>query len=177
MHPGLASKHLAGLVVVGLAQRRRSGGRVYYDVAVHAAADPGFCTAKLVWRALCEPEWATSGWRVDHLTHLSEGTAGRLPSRIARVADVIFDAATAFGDVRRLQVFRLLNERGRCGAATIVKELRMSLPACSRHTDKLRRRGFAREVEPGIWALAQKQRSRFHGALGREVLRQLADQR
>ena len=173
IHPGLASKHLAGLDEVGLVQRRRSGARVYYRVVGRDDAPGSTSTAQLVWRAFSGPEWATTGWRVQDFAHLSEVTIGKLPPQVARAADVVFDAATAFGNVRRLQVLRLLNDRGRCDAATMIAELHMSPPAQARHMDKLLRRGYVTKVGRGVWDLVRKYSSRFHAALGRDVLRQL----
>jgi DNA-binding MarR family transcriptional regulator len=69
----------------------------------------------------------------------------RNPSKSA-IADhvdrFLFEAATAFTDLRRLQILRYLAREGVTTSDTLRTQLRMSAWAVHRHTDKLIRRGY-----------------------------------
>ncbi len=62
------------------------------------------------------------------------------------VHETVFEAATAFTNVRRIQILRLLTSRESVTVRMLTEELRMSEPAVGRHMDKLMRRGY---VEAG----------------------------
>jgi hypothetical protein len=115
-----------------------------------------------------------SGWDEQTLIHVAATTVEQVGSVRARLLDVIFDAATAFSNVRRLQLLRFPAERGPSLEASIVGELKMSPAACRRHTDKLLRRGLVRRQGGTGWALSDGARTPFHGGLTLEVLRRLA---
>ncbi|MFC1806024.1 hypothetical protein ACFL09_03495, partial [Planctomycetota bacterium] len=153
---------------------RRSGGRVYYRLAAQESRAWGARAARLLRRALGDPAWATSGWGEDELVHVSDDRTVRPPRAILKVFDVVFDAATAFTNVRRLQILQLLGTRGACGLPSVVGELRMSPAACSRHTGKLSRRGYVVGKARARWALSKTARTSFHGALGALVMSGLA---
>jgi len=167
--PG-ASKHMARLVAAQLARARRSGAYVYYGLATERGHGFGPAVGGLVARACRDPRWATAQWREKGVIHLSSDTVARVGTRPARALDVVFDAATAFGNVRRLQIVRLLSLRPPCELGRVRQELRMSLRACERHLDKLARRRYVRRVASGEWALADRWRPPFHAALLGAVL-------
>jgi len=168
--------HTQRLRAAALVGHRRSGPRVFCRLTAATRDEWGPRAAVLVRRACRDPEWATSGWGEDQLVHLLPDTARRVGLAAARAFDVMFDAATAFGNVRRLQLVSLLLEAGPCGEEHIVQELSMSRAACWRHADKLLRRGVLRHAAPRVWALAGKPRTRFHGALTSLVVGDLRGQ-
>ena len=171
--PGLASSHLGRLASAGILVRRRSGRRVYYAFPTREASGEGFSLAGVVSRALREPAWATRGWSEQGLLHLPPAATGVPSDQVARAMDVVFDAATAFTSVRRLQILRLLTQRTACREGEMVGDLRMSPHACRRHMAKLRRRGYVCQQEPGVWGVSGKHRTPFHRALIVEVERAL----
>jgi DNA-binding transcriptional ArsR family regulator len=59
-----------------------------------------------------------------------------------RVHKLVFEAATAFTDLRRIQILRHLATGAEVTAEAMGKELSMSAGAVSRHTNKLMRRGY-----------------------------------
>ena len=166
--PG-ASKHLARLVGAGLVWRRRSGAYVYYGIATKGTEALGATVAGLIRRACRDPGWATTRWADRGLVHLSDRVVSQLGQARARALDVAFDAATAFDNVRRLQMVRLLLAEGACQLGEVGTRLRMSLWACERHMDKLDRRGVVQRVGPDMWALATRWSTPFHRALCRVV--------
>ncbi len=167
------SHHLARLASVGLLDRRRSGAHVYYRLGSEATGQPGFVPTELLRRAFVGPGWATRGWPEERAVHLLPATVAAMGKLPARVADVAFDAATAFGNVRRLQIVRRLVEKGACEESRFVTDLSMSPQACSRHIDKLKRRGYVRAIKPGKWGLCNEARTPFHRALLSAVVQAL----
>ncbi|HUT34699.1 MAG TPA: winged helix-turn-helix domain-containing protein [Planctomycetota bacterium] len=116
---------------------------------------------------------AAVGWEHDRILHLSAETVKKVPAAAATAMDIIFDAATAFANVRRLQVVKLLQQKGGCSAAGIQQGLKMSPPACWRHLGKLKRRGYARQEPPGTWVLVAHPKPRFHRGLLKQVIEAL----
>ena len=146
------SNHLRLLTAVGLIRGRRSGARCHY--------------------ALQSPygEQTLSGgmsrWLNRLLRTSVSGEAG--PGRTQQeLHSTVFEAATAFTDLRRLQILRHLDSHVETTAEECVSQLRMSPPAVSRHMAKLVRRGFvvARHKGRGMWAFqaASKPKSAIHG--------------
>jgi len=173
LKPDRASRHLGRLMTAALLRPRRAGAYVYYHLSQGPAQQLGPAVARLVRRACREPRWALRGWRERGVLHLASETADRLPPDAARALDVVFDAATAFGNVRRVLLLRLLLRRGPCDEEAIRGELRMSAWAYARQLDKLCRRGYVGRSSQGLWRLSQTRRTRFHSALLREVTRRL----
>jgi DNA-binding transcriptional ArsR family regulator len=85
------------------------------------------------------------------------------------VDTAIFEAATAFTDARRLQVLRHLETCGQADGASLETELHMSADAVSRHTAKLRRRGYIgahrRPDRTLVYALSPEPKTAIHGRL------------
>jgi len=153
------AKDLAGSELV---QRRRSGARVYYRLPPEPQSSEGFAPIGLLRRALRDTGWATQGWDEAAPLHLSPDVAGRLPAEVASVLDVVYDAATAFTNVRRLQIVRAMRMAGVCTAIEMETGLRMSAAACRRHMDKLVRRRYAKAEGRGLWRLSPEGRTPLH---------------
>ncbi len=124
--PAVAA-HLQRLTAVGLITRRRSGGW-------------SFCDAQSPY-----PANTLSGQCMTWLRH-HLASAGPIRRQASSPPDLcharIFDAATAFTDVRRLQILRYLLHRPSADLAELSAKLSMSGQATARQTDKLCRRGF-----------------------------------
>ena len=130
--PYNVSAHLKILASAGLVWRRRSGRVVYYRLAENPASP------------------LTRGC-LELLRSIYARVRVRAPKRIASCSqgssNVFADAAifrdvTAFTHPRRLQLIRCLHNDGPSSVGVLARQLRMSLPACQRHIDKLERRGF-----------------------------------
>ena len=167
---GQASTHLSRLALVGGVRRRRSGGRVYYAFSSPSRSTFAFSPWGMVERAFLNVAAASRGWQEDQILHLAPRTVQVVGRTMATAMDVIFDACTAFTNVRRLSLLEFLKHNGSCSRVSIVAELKMSHVACGRHLDKLARRGYISMVSPGVWALARKHRTPFHGELMELVL-------
>lgn len=165
MLPADASRHLARLAGVGLLRPRRSGRYVYYRFPPSSSDALVGEVVQIVLHACTDPDWATEGWEERRLAHVAADVTARLSPRAARALDVVFDAATAFGNIRRLQIVRLLLQRGACSHRTIARELSMSMRASARHVDKLRRRGYVQQDASGLWKLTERRRTVVHGQL------------
>lgn len=170
---GGVSRHIQRLSGLGLVERRRSGAHVFCRLACSEQHDFGASAAALLLRVWRDPRWATSGWDEEGILHLQPNMLGHVNQQVARALDVVFDAATAFGNVRRLQLLRLVVRAGSCTDERIVAELKMSPVACWRHTDKLVRRGVLRRQGAAGWALSEGQRTPVHAALLSLVLGRL----
>lgn len=157
------SVHLGHLASLGFLVRRRSGARVAYRLA--GGSGSGLAPpVGLLARAFSNPRWAVQGWREGEALHICREVAARVTPTVARAMDVVFDAATAFTNARRLQILRHAIELGSCDEATVPR-LHMSLLAWHRHVDKLRRRGYIVASTDGGWVVSTRHRSRFHGEL------------
>ena len=161
--PSVASTHLTRLVTRGLIQRRRSAAQVHFGFLAPRQGRERFAPGPLVRRAVMEPEWAADGWPHGELLHVNQAGQSDIPEPVVRAFDVVYDAATAFGNVRRLQIVRLLSTSGACSMPAMGEKLSMSRPACSRHVDKLLRRGYL-DGRRGTWGLAEGSTTPLHGA-------------
>jgi len=168
-----ASKHLGRLSGSALLGLRRSGRYVYYQFPDGRRGGFGAAVGHLVRRACLNVRGATRGWRKGTILHLAPGTAGALGAPAARALDVVFDAASAFGNVRRLLILRLLRREGPRSLAAVGGALRMSGWACDRQLGKLRRRGYVAHGAGGLWQLADGSPTPFHsellGAVGKHL--------
>ena len=170
--PDGLSHHARRLSALGLIERRRAGAAVFWGWAAPARGDFATGLVGLVRRAFSDPDWASVGWDERRAVHLRPDTVAHVGQRIAPALDVVFDAATAFGNVRRLQLVRLILRSGPCRAERIAGEFRMSHEACERHTDKLRRRGVIKRSAKG-WEMSKTSRTPFHKGLTALVARRL----
>lgn len=90
----------------------------------------------------------------------------------AQLHEVIFEAATAFTNVRRLQILRRLASGDAVAVQALSQELSMSESALSRHTTKLMRRGYLSTDQTGrflAYRLARRFKSRIHADLFKSV--------
>ena len=133
----VVSSPLRLLTAAGLLPRRRSGAWAYC-IAASPYSDDTLSGALSTWlrQVLCDPTRTQEDCRVRELCNLSEPEAERV------LRELLFEAATAFTNVRRLQLLRLLTERGELTVEAITEKLHMSEHALSRHAAKLLRRGY-----------------------------------
>jgi len=171
MLPSVASTHLGCLASRDLIRCRRSGARAYYRIASSAEGAQWPTPAPLMCRAFGDPDWATRGWDEGDTVHVQR-LADAVAEGILVVCDVIFDAATAFANVRRLQIIRYVAKHGPCTNETLRNQLRMSSRACWRHIDKLARRGYVAAAAGG-WQLVRRGRTPLHRELLASVMRGL----
>jgi DNA-binding transcriptional ArsR family regulator len=139
LHMSLSSLsgHLAKLSAAGLITRRRSGRWSYCQALspYRPAALSGMAAAWLR-SALSSPKRTLGECGGERLDGLSAQQAER------RVHEIVFEAATAFTDLRRLQILRHLASTGETTIAAMCRELGMSRWAAHRQTKKLMRRGY-----------------------------------
>jgi len=159
----LVCSHLARLASVGLVRRRRSGLRC-------------FCIAGSPYG---ESALSTQVSRWVHDVLRGASPVAPAPRRSARrrseaadtspgAYDLIFDAATAFTHVRRLQIMRRLATGRAADISALNRELKMSPQAVARHLDKLIRRGFVlSSLQEGrmVYRPAPRARTPIHGRL------------
>ena len=131
------SMHLRVLVTAGLISRRKSGARCYYRA--ESPYDSITVSGKLT-------AWLRNLWTVSPLPagqhpglHEVRDVASRLDQMLNRT---LFEVATAFTDLRRLQILRYLGHQRCAGATELMEVLSMSSQALSRHMRKLSRRGY-----------------------------------
>ncbi|MBM3890632.1 MAG: transcriptional regulator [Planctomycetes bacterium] len=129
------SSHLRLLASVGLVQGRRSGGKCYYTLTSPYGEET--LSGRL-------NKWLRQVLGQGRKNHRGLPEVRDYPRRRPRdpLHAVIFEAATAFTDLRRLQILRYLETHAEVTVDDLVNKLSMSPDAVSRHTSKLRRRGL-----------------------------------
>jgi DNA-binding transcriptional ArsR family regulator len=158
------SSHLRTLSSVGLIQGRRSGAKCYYDFR-SPYGEQTFSGGMSRWlKGLLK---AVDG-RKDNC-ELREVRNYPPCAQQPALHAVIFEAATAFTDLRRLQILRHLETSGRATVEELVVQLRMSAFAVSRQTAKLRRRGFLEARQKAgrqlVFRLAGNAKTPIHGRM------------
>jgi DNA-binding MarR family transcriptional regulator len=154
------SDHLRRLSAAGLIQRRHSGVRCYC-VAKSPYGETALSgkVSRWLYRILREPY----GRRLA-----STGTRDAGSRSVENMRQLIFNAATAFTHLRRVQILRHLEACGKSDSGTMTAQLKMSPSALSRHCAKLARRGIL-VVEPSEhgWEcrLAGNSKTRVHQEL------------
>jgi DNA-binding MarR family transcriptional regulator len=135
--PNALSTHLAKLGAVGLITRRRSGAWSYCS-AESPYGSGTFSGMTLAWlrEVLVQPQWTLQDCGLHEVRNSSNSAS------IDQIYRLLFEAATAFTDLRRLQILRHLAHEGETAADTLRTQLHMSAWAVARHTDKLVRRGY-----------------------------------
>jgi DNA-binding transcriptional ArsR family regulator len=130
------SVHLRALAVAGLLQRRKSGAWSYYraESPYNERTLSGNLTA---WLKTMLQAPAESAMRLGLGEAQREGCTPEM-----LLHRTIFEAATAFTDLRRLQILRHLAGRGGSTAEQIQAALSISPQAVTRHMTKLIRRGY-----------------------------------
>ncbi len=161
----LAAHHLRRLTACAVIRPRRSGRYIYYRLTPTPAPPSRFAPVGLLRRAFRDTAWPAKGWDKDEVVHITFPQAAALAPHVVRAMDIVFDATTAFGQVRRLQLMRFLACEGQAGVEKLTQQLSMSPQACWRHLDKLVRRGYIRAARRGVWALCERGETPFHEAL------------
>jgi len=136
--------HLARLAAVGLVQRRRSGVRCYC-IAGSSYSQRALSGRIASW--LREALGATA--QAGSESRLAGRGTGRDSGASREAHRVIFEAATAFTNPRRIRVLRRLAGNQPVEATALARELRMSGAAFSRHVAKLTRRGYVSSSRHG----------------------------
>ncbi len=131
------SLHLRVLILVGLISRRKSGPWCYYRA--ESPYDSTTVSGRLAaWlRTLLKNQPVTLSQYPGLLKVRDIAT-----TPAAELFRTIFEASTAFTDLRRLQVLRHLGRHHTAGTQDLVELLSMSPQALNRHMHKLIRRGF-----------------------------------
>jgi len=163
MARNVVSTHLRSLAGAGLLVRRRSGVWLYCT-AESAYGEEALSGRILAWlkEVFGGPSASGDDSGVRELRDYVEAVCD------AGLYDLVFDAATAFTDVRRLQILRRIADTGPAGLKTLRSELTMSLQAVGRHTDKLIRRGYLAKAGAScdtIFEIATKFKSPVHKTL------------
>jgi predicted ArsR family transcriptional regulator len=164
----LVCAHLAKLTSVGLIQRRRSGVWCYCR-AESPYGEQAFSgrVAQWLYALLRDPAQAMENPEVEQLRDS--------PAAAEALHATLFEAVTAFDNVRRLQMLRLLAERQTMDADAFAKTLSMSHSAVARHTSKLVRRGYVQCQRHGrtlTYCLAPEPKTPIHAELWRIVASQ-----
>jgi DNA-binding transcriptional ArsR family regulator len=134
------SAHLAKLATAGLMLRRRSGGWMYCSAgSPYADSTLSGKTATWLKKTLMGSEETKKNFGLHEVRNYPDDP----------LHAVVFDAATAFTDVRRLQILEHLALKGATGVNELSDILKMSLSAARRQTDKLVRRGFITQQGSG----------------------------
>ncbi|MBM3860499.1 MAG: transcriptional regulator [Verrucomicrobia bacterium] len=157
------SVHLKHLVTAGLIQRRRSG-LWCYGVAASPYTEQAFSGRVAAWLygLLRDPSVALRACGQALTRKSSQADADRA------LHALLFNAFTAFANVRRLQLLRHLRQHGPATAEALSEALSMSPPALCRHTTKLCRRGYLQTDAVGrtiTYRLAGEAQSPAHATL------------
>ena len=129
------SAHVRRLVAAGLIQQRHSGVWAYCQP--RSPFGPRSFSGQVsawVFGLLKRPQAALDDSGVAQLRNHS--------SPETQLHAMLFETATAFGNLRRLQVLRHLTQHAAGSAVSLSDTLKMSEAAVWRHTDKLIRRGY-----------------------------------
>jgi len=158
----LLSTHLRRLTSAGLIQRRRSG-KWSYCVPRSPYSREAISGGLMAWlrEILRSPRQALKNCTPEQVCNSSLSAEEEL-------LEAVFDAATAFTNVRRLQILRFLEDQRRAETEALTRELRMSESAVSRHMAKLRRRGYVvaeRTAGTLAYSLARESKTPIHSRL------------
>lgn len=157
------SGHLAKLTAVGMIQRRRSGGWSYCAAtSPYAATTLSGMISAWLRKLLTSPAKTVKDLELQEVRDLA---AQDIPGHLHRI---IFDAVTAFTDVRRLQILRRLLLSGEANIEMLCRDLNMSFAAAHRQTGKLVRRGYVSRESTGeqaFFRLAKKFKTPVHADL------------
>ncbi len=163
----VVSTQIRRLVSAGLIQQRRSGVWAYCQPrSPYGQRTFSGRVSAWVLGLLKHPDQALHHCRVVQLCND--------PSPAAKVQALIFEAATAFTNVRRLQLLRHLSKGREARVDVLTGTLRMSEAAVSRHMAKLARRGYVsrtRKKKTIAFGLNKTMRTPLHDELF-ELVRQ-----
>jgi DNA-binding transcriptional ArsR family regulator len=154
--------HLRHLAAAGLIQRRRSGVWCY-GVATSPYGDTAFSgkVARWLFQVLRDPAKALEDCGVGQLCNPPDADPQ------TALHTLVFESATAFTNLRRLQILRRLGNGEVLAVAALSAELHMSESALSRHVAKLVRRGYLETSRVGrslAYRLAPTAKTPLHAA-------------
>ena len=159
MRLDLVCTHLRRLTSAGLIMRRRSG--VWCTCRARSPYGEKALSGRLT-------SWVCRVLRTPGRGQVGRGHHAPEPDAQAELHRTIFEAATAFTNVRRLQILRRLAGGEAVPVRTLTDELHLSEAAASRHMAKLTRRGYVEAVRTGryvMYRLARKFKTRIHKRL------------
>ena len=163
MRMDVLSLHLGRLSAAGLITRRRSGARNYCTAqSPYSRRTLSGKVTSWLQRAMSSPEATIENCRVVQLRNPTSGDAEEC------LRELIFEAATAFANVRRHQILQRLRSGDAVASEELGRELSMSGAAVSRHSAKLTRRGYIEAVREGRilkYRLAHRFRTPLHAKL------------
>ena len=138
------SLHLRVLVNADLITRRKSGTWCYYRA--ESPYDATAFSGKLAqWLYALLKTSSAGDSNHSGLLKVRNGSTG--PGEESH--RILFEAATAFTDLRRLQLLRHLGRQQNAGAQALEENLSMSPQAVTRHMGKLMRRGYVQAQHLG----------------------------
>ena len=167
--------HLRRLSDAGLILRRRSGARCY--CLAESAYGEGTLSGKMsqwIRGLLGDPVRTRRNYGVDQLRNSSsDRAAGSAQVEASRGAEgmvhgLVFEAMTAFTNLRRLQIVRRLAAGKPVSVEALMAELHMSDAAVSRHMNKLLRRGYIRAASEDrrlVYRLSSEHKTGVHKEL------------
>ena len=162
MTPSALSAHLAKLTTAGLIQRRRSGAWSYCIASSpYGPSTLSGKTANWIGQLFSSSAKATKDCGLHEVRNSSSAAED------GKLRELIFESATAFTDLRRLQILRRLLRAGTASGPSLCRDLKMSQFALRRHCDKLLRRGYLThlaEPEP-CYRLADTFKTPIHAQL------------
>lgn len=163
----MISTHLRRLSSVGLIRRRKSGARCYYMVS-SPYRDDAISGRLTEWlrRTLRDPVRTRKRLGLGQLRDDSSDDSE------TQLHEMLFEAATAFTDLRRLRIMRCLGRGDPMTVRMLTEELSMSRAAANRHLAKLITRGYVQAYQVGgrlVYGLDPKPGPHIHGRLLRIV--------
>jgi len=138
----LACAHLSRLAAAGLILRRRSGLRCFC-IARSPYSDKTLSGQVLAWVRDALRAESPTGPR----TRPPDSANVTAMAPVPQSHTIVFHAATAFTNLRRIQLLRRLEDGKPADVAALTRELRMSGAALGRHVRKLMRRGYVRAAQ------------------------------
>ena len=163
MSLAITCTHLRRLASAGLVVRRRSGLWCYCRAeSPYSEEALSGKVSRWLFDALKNARQTAENPVVVQLRDSPQDTAE------AQAIRLVFDAATAFANVRRLQILKHLADSGPADVATLRRELHMSATAVGRHTAKLMRRGYVSATHTGRllrYQLTREFKTPLHAAL------------
>ena len=159
--------HLSRLSTAGLVERRRSAAWCYCSAgSPYSHTTLSGKLAAWLYAILRDPVSGINDFGPGQVRNCSSAEIE------TRLHELIFEAITAFTDLRRLQILRRLARKGPAAAQDLTRELSMSQPAVSRHTAKLIRRGYVKASRVGrliVYSLPATFKTPAHAKLFRII--------
>ena len=131
---------LRGLSSAGLIRGRRSGARCHYSFTSPYREQTLSGRMSRWLKGLLGAKSTRQKYR--GLSKVRDSSGAGATASLHALHATLFEAATAFTDLRRLQILRHLATHAEATVEDLVGKLSMSPDAVSRHTAKLRRRGY-----------------------------------